>query len=306
MSICNKHDQQLALTEVVKAIGTVAFVRQLSAWVATEVASDCCLILSYQASGAAVYLFDNLADKRELLFSQYLNGIYAQDPFYRALRHGLSDGVYSLPSLLAKPGLQGQGANDPDYMAGFYQATGWQQELGIVLALNEQQWLTLFLGRFTATPFSVDEQQRLRQLLPLLSALCHQHWPKGTASLAQSPVSSVNSSTLVNATLINNGALASASMSTRIEQALASFGQSRLTAREQQVAALLVRGQDNAAIGQQLGIGEGTVKNHRKHLYHKLAIDSQAALFSHFLNHLIIDDAAPSTQHSAPSSTSSL
>ena len=285
MSVDQEHIQQ-AVTEAVQAIGSAGFDRCLAKLVNAHVASDCCLVLSYPLSGAAVYLYDNLADKRELLFSQYLNGIYAYDPFYRALRQGLSEGVYSLPSLLAQASQLGQGAPSPDYMAGFYQATGWQQELGLVLALNEQQWLALFLGRFSATPFSQDEQGRLRHLLPLLNALCQQHWPTGRLSLAQTPPLQVSFPLLQPVAMMQAGS----SMHTRIEQALASFGQSRLTRREQQVAALLVQGQDNAAIGQQLGIGEGTVKNHRKQVYAKLAIDSQGALFGHFLNHLITDD----------------
>ncbi|WP_319782134.1 helix-turn-helix transcriptional regulator [Oceanisphaera sp. IT1-181] len=318
MSISNENKQQ-ALAEAIEAIGTVAFARRLAKLVNSYVDSDCCLILSYQAAGSAVYLYDNLADKRELLFSEYLNGIYAQDPFYRALRHGLNDGVYSLSAVM-----QQQGVNDPDYMADFYQATGWQQELGIVLALNEQQWLTLFLGRLTATPFSGAEQQELRQLLPILSALCRQHWPKGAETLAQSPaqrsivdvtvpstlarLNTTDSNTVVSTTMVSTAMVSNttASMRVRVEQALISFGQSRLTPREQQVAMLLVQGQDNAAIAQQLDIGEGTVKNHRKHLYAKLAIDSQAALFARFMNHLITYDSAPSTKRPAPSSTSNL
>lgn len=281
--------QQQALAETINAIHTAAFARCLAKLVKTYVSSDCCLVLSYQASGAAVYLYDDLTDKRELLFSQYLNGLYAQDPFYRALRHGLTDGVYSLNNVLKKTG-----GSEPEYAAGFYQATGWQQEVGIVITLDSGQGLTLFLGRLTNVPFSTVEQTALRQLLPVLSALCRQHWPKGTAILAQAPVAFINRPS-------------STAMLTLIEQALATLGQSRLTTREQQVAALLVQGQDNAAIAKLLGIGEGTVKNHRKHLYAKLALDRQGALFAHFLNHLITyDDSAPSTHCSAPSSTSNL
>ena len=245
----------------------------MSKLVNTYVDSDCCLILSYPASGGAVYLYDNLADRRELLFSQYLNGIYAQDPFYRALRHGLSDGVYSLQTLK-----QEQGINDLDYSEGFYQATGWQQELGLLLRLNEHQWLALFLGRFTTTAFSLDQQHQLSQLLPILSALCGQHWPKGTAALAQAPPSTRSEPPALDT---------SGSMRIRVEQALASFAEQRLTPREQTVARLLIQGHSNAVIAEQLAIGEGTVKNHRKHLYAKLAIDSQGALFARFLNHLI-------------------
>lgn len=267
MVIVNHREYQQMLTRTIGAMGTVAFVRLLADLVATQVSSDCTLMLNYRSGGPAVYLFDNLQHRRDLLFQQYLNGVYAEDPFYRALGRGLNEGVYSLRTLVAE---QGVGLH---YMAGFYQATGWQEELGLVISLHKGQWLILFLGRMAARPFSAHEQTRLRHLLPVLGVLCRQHWPSDGDVIALAPPDPVS--------------LAPDSMRSQIDMALASFGQSRLTRREQQVAALLIQGRDNEVIAQQLGIGVGTVKNHRKHLYGKLHIDSQAALFARFLNHLI-------------------
>ena len=53
------------------------------------------------------------------------------------------------------------------------------------------------------------------------------------------------------------------------------------------MAGLLLQGLDTGAIAAELGIGSGTVKNHRKHLYGKLRLGSLAELFNLFLNHLI-------------------
>jgi len=54
----------------------------------------------------------------------------------------------------------------------------------------------------------------------------------------------------------------------------------RLTAREQQVFALLPRGLSNAEIGEQLGIATGTAKIHIEHILHKLGLKdrTQAAV----------------------------
>ncbi len=49
------------------------------------------------------------------------------------------------------------------------------------------------------------------------------------------------------------------------------------------MAGLLLQGLDTEAIAAELGIGSGTVKNHRKHLYGKLRLGSRAELFSLFL-----------------------
>ena len=258
---------QAALTQTISALGTPAFARSLAELLAIEVSADSTVIVSYQQTGAAIYLYDNLQHRRELLFQQYLNGIYAEDPFYRALRNGIPDGVYSLRTLITEQ------SGDPQYMAQFYQATGWQDELGLVLRVDAKQWLTIFLGRLQPSPFTLTEQRELGKLVPLLSALCQQHWSHSKANLAQ-PAQQAP-------------LLLQADMRARVERALLSFGHSRLTQREQQVAALLLQGQDNQAIAQQLAIGIGTVKNHRKHLYTKLKISSQSALFTHFINHLI-------------------
>ena len=51
------------------------------------------------------------------------------------------------------------------------------------------------------------------------------------------------------------------------------------------MAGLLLQGLDTEAIAAEPGIGSGTVKNHRKHLYAKLHLPA-AELF-HFFNHLI-------------------
>lgn len=61
----------------------------------------------------------------------------------------------------------------------------------------------------------------------------------------------------------------------------------RLTAREQQVFALLPRGLSNAEIGAQLGIATGTAKLHVEHILHKLGLRdrTQAAVRAAELGH---------------------
>ena len=64
----------------------------------------------------------------------------------------------------------------------------------------------------------------------------------------------------------------------------ATIGRSRLTQREAEVVALVLRGHSSEAIGAALGIAPGTVKIHRKNIYAKLGIGSQAELFSMFMS----------------------
>ena len=56
-----------------------------------------------------------------------------------------------------------------------------------------------------------------------------------------------------------------------------------LTDRECQVVELLLRGHATKSIAHRLSIEVGTVTNHKRHIYAKLGIHSQAHLFERFL-----------------------
>ncbi|MCY1462194.1 Tetrathionate response regulatory protein TtrR [compost metagenome] len=59
-----------------------------------------------------------------------------------------------------------------------------------------------------------------------------------------------------------------------------------MSPRERQVARLVLQGYANSAIAELLGIQRGTVKVHRKNLYDKLEIGSQAELLAVFIREL--------------------
>ncbi len=166
----------------------------------------------------------------------------------QALEQGLGAGVWTLAQV-------SRGRLDPEYRHHFYQATGWQEEVGLILPVRGGLTLMLFLGRLDKrSSLSRDELARLEALFPLVHSLCRQHWREEAALLAQSP-------------MLPGGA----DLKATVEQAIASVGGASLTRRERQVAGLLLQGLDTEAIAAELGIGSGTVKNHRKHLYAKFA-----------------------------------
>ncbi len=63
------------------------------------------------------------------------------------------------------------------------------------------------------------------------------------------------------------------------------FGR-ELTPREKQIVGLVLEGHPSVAIARRLGIGRGTVKNHRRRLYDKLDITSERELFLLYLEWL--------------------
>ncbi|KAL8181357.1 UNVERIFIED_CONTAM: hypothetical protein K2H54_000229 [Gekko kuhli] len=89
-----------------------------------QVAFDCALLLGVGVR--PVYLYDNLHHQRALLFDRYLTRHFSQDPFMQALEQGLGAGVWTLAQV-------SRGRLDPEYRHHFYQATGWQEEVGLIL-----------------------------------------------------------------------------------------------------------------------------------------------------------------------------
>lgn len=257
-----------SLTAVVDALHSPAFATVLVRLIQQQVAFDCALLLG--VGQRPVYLHDNLSHQRALLFDRYLTSHFSQDPFMQALEQGLGAGVWTLAQV-------SKGRLDPEYRHHFYQATGWQEEVGLILPVRDGFTLMLFLGRLDKRQaLRPDERARLEALFPLVHSLCRQQWREAVPLLAQNPARPDG-----------------ADLKATVEQAIASVGGESLTRRERQVASLLLQGLDTEAIAVELGIGSGTVKNHRKHLYGKLRLGSRAELFSLFLNHLITTPLSP-------------
>lgn len=70
------------------------------------------------------------------------------------------------------------------------------------------------------------------------------------------------------------------------EATFGDFARGKLTPRETQIARLILTGYPTDAIAKSLGIGRGTVKNHRRRLYDRLDITTERELFSLFLEFL--------------------
>ncbi len=120
--------------------------------------------------------------------------------------------------------------------------------------------------------FTKPQVAKLKSYFAIIQSLCRQHWKQTEFTLAE-PVFSPTTY--------------SGQMHTAIESALASFGETVLTNREQEIAALIAQGYDSKEIATQLDVVEGTVKNHRKRIYAQLNVASLSEFFQLFLNHLI-------------------
>ncbi|MBL1376595.1 LuxR family transcriptional regulator [Zobellella sp. CGMCC 1.18722] len=264
-----------ALTDAVAAIRTPAFPRALVAFIKAALPFDCALVLGYSQSHKPIYLYDSLTEQRQVLFEHYLHQAYREDPFYQAVQAGVAPGVYLLSELFPRF------FTKSDYYRGFYQNTGWRDEVGIISRVNDEVTVVFSLGRLGRRPAPDQEQlAALHRLEPLIQNLCLQHWGALTGELSAAPPGQDD-------------------VKGRIELAFASLGDGLLTRREREILRLVLLGHRSREIGERLGIGEGTVKNHRKRAYAKLNLGSQADLFQMFLNHLITLDSRtmPEEEH---------
>nr|WP_233710338.1 helix-turn-helix transcriptional regulator [Aestuariicella albida] len=72
-----------------------------------------------------------------------------------------------------------------------------------------------------------------------------------------------------------------------LQERLKAFGASLLTEREQEVVAQILKGKSSKLSARELKITPDTERSHRKRIYSKLGVTSQAELFSLVLNHLV-------------------
>ncbi|WP_420895614.1 response regulator transcription factor [Vibrio cincinnatiensis] len=251
--------------KAITALQTPYFTSQLIDLLKTILPFDCAVILGYRQDKHPIYLYDSIPSQRQLLFQHYLTHTYLQDPFYTTIAQQQHSGILhrSEFSQLASAHFQ------QEYHADFYEKTGWQDEVGIAVNLDETRWIVVYLGILEREKSITAKQiTSLKQRFSVLEALCRQHWGRQPLLLAENGQTHID-------------------IRHWVEQAINQFGAKHLTPREQQITSLLVQGLDSQDIAHQLSISLGTVKNHRKHIYAQLHVSSLSELFQLFLNHLI-------------------
>ncbi|MFG6178112.1 LuxR C-terminal-related transcriptional regulator [Halomonas sp. THAF12] len=211
------------------------------------------VVFHFPRGGRPTVLADNLSaelDRRVLV--PYVERMYLLDPFYRYWQTMPQAGLRTLDELAPA------GFRHSDYFATYYRDLGLYDEAAAFFPLGQGECLSLSFGfyrRHHAT-HQAELMAILAYLFPLLEALIRQFWLASSLHLP---------------TLHESPTL------------LESFGQDCLSERERQVAWLILRGHTGPEMARELGITLGTLKNHRKRLYAKLNIGSQAELFRQFM-----------------------
>ena len=216
---------------------------------------DFCLIFLYQKNKPPKVIFDGLtpigcADG----IRNFVENTYVLNPFYKAFSKGIDAGLHYMDELINGNDIY-EGEHG-DYKITIdsaeeigYVTRGWpkhMKEILISIPLDDNSMVEVTLAQKKDVADTGERVlSELENLIPLLISGVKKH-------CEIKPVT--------------NQAANSATLS--------------LSTREKQVAELILAGHSSLSIGNHLGIALPTVKTHRKNIYQKLEISTQAELFS--------------------------
>jgi len=219
---------------------------------------DTFLVATYKRDFLPVVLYSSYQPGQDSAIRRYLEEVYLLDPLYNAIRKSVPSGLYRLRELAP------DSFEETEYYQSCYAELKLDDEIIFLCRLDNDVVFTISLGRTSKLgTITRAEKLRLKEVFPVIQALCHQFW----LSLSSEYVHSKEAKNT-------------------LEQALESFGSGVLTAREQEITGLILQGHSSKSVADILDISAGTVKVHRKNIYVKLNISAQSELFSQFLAHL--------------------
>lgn len=262
------------------AIGGEAFYDRLLEVLAFVVETDLLALMRYSSFGAPDFVLP-----REIpaeVETPYSAGFYALDPFHHYWQTVGRPAVKSLRQLAAVDFWQGR------YALEFLGGAHISDEIAIFLPPSGDASPTLILDR-TNGPFTPAELTGVEQVFPLLAGLHHAHL-KAIASRGMISPAVEKPPDMVDR---GGGLGASRGLRDPIEVPLSRAPCATpdnwlapLTQREKQIVSLTLEGHPIAGIAKKLGVGRGTIKNHRLRLYQKLDITTERELFLVHMRHL--------------------
>jgi DNA-binding CsgD family transcriptional regulator len=240
-----------ALAHAANAIGARGFPDALAAALRLIAPFQMMNGFIYSPNGHAFDLYnEKIVADRTIIVDRYLAGAFVLDPFYDAVRKDRTERMIVMRDIAPDDFTQ------TEYYRQHYATTEIVDELGFVMRLENEFTAVLSLSRTGMAPlFSDEDLERLRAASPIVCVFGERHW-RHVPSLSLE---------------IKNAAPAA-----RIEHPL-------LTRRELEIVTLILKGHSNISLAAVLDLSTNTVKVHRRQIYAKLNISSQAELFRVFL-----------------------
>jgi len=247
------HRWVAGMADAIMALGTPRFWDALVMAISSVVGNQGAVVFRYKRRREPSFVFSDFrSEVSRGEFRRYRTRAYLLDPFYLAFLDRRPSGVYRLRQLAADR------FSFSEYYRTYYAQTGLSDEIGMFCWLKPDDLLILSLAkRKGATGLSEPSIRELGMLQPMVNSLVRRHvgtQASGNTSEQASPQEAAE----------------------RLD-----FGSDGvLTHREIEVANLILRGHSSLSMAYTLDISVETVKVHRRHIYRKLNISSQAELFS--------------------------
>lgn len=210
------------------------------------------------------------AAHRNDIIHRYFSRGYLLDPFCLAVDNGLAEGFYHLSEIAPDDFFSSE------YYKTYYLASGAVEDCHYIIDLDAHSKISLCMFQgLSAASFTAQQQELMRVVEPMVLELLRRF---GRGDGLQRLMGDTGKD--------SPQALAQRELGPRIEAAFMDFGSPLLTAREREVAHLILRGHSVKSTARALDISPETVRMHRKNLYTKLNISSQAELFALFIDWL--------------------
>lgn len=257
MTFASRFDYYAALGRLTDELTKERFWPLTSDFLYSACAFDEFAVFLYVWSDAPKRIFDrNPSAKRDHLHGELLQAAYLIGPYYNKLvRSQANEGFYHIEEIIP------DAFRESEYHRIYYREKQAADEGMFFIPLEPGTSVGLLAERKQPSPrFEESELDLHRAIAPYIGAVVRQRW-----KLVEAPT--------------KQGAPTDQQMVTALE----CFGRELLSDRERQIAELILRGHSSKSGARELGISPETERVHRKRLYSKLDITSQAELFWLFI-----------------------
>ncbi len=244
-----------ALAEAIRRCGGAGFEPALWAFLQRACAADNLVVLAFRTAAPPLALYRQAAEPRAFagLDATYLAGAYLLDPIHSLHASRSPAGVYRLSDVAP------DAFHRSRYYDEYFRQTTILDEIDFLAWPRPGVSVSLSLGRdaSSGTPYAARDLATCRRIAPMVVALAERHWANLSDAETQAP-----------------------DIAARMTAAVAAKHGMRLSARQAEVALLILQGHSTLSIGLRLGVSPQTVKVFRRQLYARCGISSQAELFA--------------------------
>ncbi len=243
-----------ATAELIATLGTTSFADRLLGLAASTIIHDAAAIILFNEDSPPLVAVDRLKPaERGYLYGDYISGVYLLSPFYRLARKG------PLPCVVRIMNVAPEGFQASEYYRRYFSRIGVTDMMGVLIPAGKGVTFFISFSRSVGHKrFAAKDVRELEQLMPVM-------------------VSAVKRHMALPHTVIGRAGKTTAPRQPSRAPA------SDLTSREAQVVNLILEGHSTKSLAAQLAISAETIRVHRRHVYAKLGVSSQAELFHWFL-----------------------